>query len=164
VVGRAKKLQFCVALKASIARNESTVGPGNPTIVPIELCAAISSAVQSRIPGTSNALVLLSTILFLNAFLSPGAGALFGASPFLLFESRSVFFPFCAPAAPEPFFAVAGRDDVVENEEVKLERLLGRGNLLLCDGSVERQRHNLCDDIVYLNSAMIRRSSAGNSA
>ena len=120
VVGRAKKLQFCVALKASIARNESTVGPGNPTIVPSELCSAISLAVQSRIPGTSNALVLLSTILFLNAFLSPGAGALFGASPFLLFESRSVFLPFCAPAAPEAFFAAAGKDVVVENEEVKL--------------------------------------------
>ena len=149
MVGLAKKLQFCVALKASIARNESTVGPGNPTMVPNELCSAISSPDQSRIPGTSNAFVLLSTILFRNAFLSPGAGALFGASPFLLFESRSVFFPFCAPAAPEAFFAAAGKDDVVENGEVKMERLVGRDSLLLCEGSVERQRHNLCDDILY---------------
>ena len=70
---------------------------------------------------------------------------------------RQVFFPFCAPAAPEAFFAAAGKDVVVENEEVKLERLVGLGSLLLGEGSVERQRNTLCDDILYLNSTKTRR-------
>lgn len=64
----------CVILNASMALNWSTTGPGIATTLPTIAGSIIVSGLKSFRPATSSALVLLSTIRFLIAFLSPGAG------------------------------------------------------------------------------------------
>lgn len=148
VVGRAKKPQPCVLLKASIARNESTVVPGSATIVLKEESSARLSADQSCIPGTSKAFVLLKTILLRMALRSPGAGAFpFVGSPLLPPPSRSVFLPFCAP--PTSFLPAGvpafSRDAVVENaaEDVP-DMYVGVGSLVGGARRLERHRQYFC--------------------
>jgi regulator of ribosome biosynthesis len=120
-------------------------------MLPNELALAIVSADTSFMPGTSNAFVLLSTILFRSAFLSPGVGALRGASPFF-FEppSRSVFLPFCAAAGPTPFFEATpafSNVAVVENAPVELMVYGGIASLLGVARRIERHLQYLCDAI-----------------
>ena len=82
VAGRRKRLHPCDGLNVSNARNASTVSLVRPStrpscrtssVFPSPPLRTIRSLVKSRSPGTSRALVLLSTMRLRYAFRSPGA-------------------------------------------------------------------------------------------
>lgn len=71
VAGRLKRLQPCVGLKAAAALRASRTSFDSPSIFPALCESTMFFAVMSSNPCTSNALVLLKTILLRIALRSP---------------------------------------------------------------------------------------------
>lgn len=115
-------------LNASTTLNWSITGPGIATTLPTIAASTIVSGLSSWRPLTSSALVLLSTIRFRIAFLSPGAGGrpVFTGAFFLTLNDRAAPFAFMLGAG-FAFGFTAARAATVEKaaSPCALERAYG---------------------------------------
>ncbi len=120
----------CVTLNASTVLNWTTTWSGIPRICPRVRSSIIDSALKSRKPCTSNALVLLSTILFRRAFRSPMAGLLLRSSfwtlSFFLVKVRFTPRSFLTAVTTPPFFlgCRTSRGALVEKGAIEEGRMI----------------------------------------